>query len=382
MKIVTPTFYLNLDTPVKICHLTTVHVRYDTRIYVKECRGLAKNGYDVTLVVADGKGNEEKDGVKILDIGKPSGRIKRMLSYHRIILKKALELDAKIYHFHDPELLRIATALVKKDKIVIYDAHEDVPRQVLDKAYVPSFIRKPLSRFLESYENRIISKISGVVTVTPTLVNRFLKSNNRVVEVRNFPLIEEFTNDKSDNGDKQNFVCYVGAISKVRGVLNMVDAMQYHNGAKFLLGGKFENEGLRKRATESQGWKNVEELGFLDREQVQNTLQKSVAGLVLLEPTPSYLDCIPVKMFEYMMSGIAVIASDFPYWRELVEAENCALFVDPLNPKEISDAIKKLINNKLMASEMGKRGRMAILKKFNWGNEEQVLLNFYDDLNK
>ncbi|WP_396591181.1 glycosyltransferase family 4 protein [Allomuricauda sp. R78024] len=371
-----------MNTPIKICHLTTVHVRYDTRIFVKECRGLAKNGYDVTLVVADGKGNEEKDGVKILDIGKPSGRIKRMLSYHRVILKKALELDVQIYHFHDPELLRITTALVKKGKVVIYDAHEDVPRQVLDKAYIPSLIRKPLSRFLESYEDRIISKISGVVTVTPTLLNRFLKSNKKVVEVRNFPLAEEFADESFHNGDKQNFVCYVGAISKVRGVLNMVDAMQYDNGARFLLGGKFENEDLKKKTTESKGWKNVDELGFLNREQVKNMLQKSVAGLVLLEPTPSYLECIPVKMFEYMMSGIAVIASDYPYWRELVEEENCALFVDPLNPKEISEAIKRLIEDKELASEMGERGRKAVLKKFNWGNEEQVLLNFYDGLNK
>ena len=366
----------------KVCHLTSVHVRYDTRIFIKECRGLSRNGYDVSLVVADGKGNEEKDAVKIFDIGKPSGRLRRILFFPNKILKKALELNADIYHFHDPELLRIASKLVKKNKIVIYDAHEDVPRQVLDKAYIPTVFRKLLSRFLEYYEDRIISKISGVVTVTPTLLSRFLKNNNRVVEVRNFPLIEEFISDNKQGINKENHVCYVGAISKVRGVLNMVDAMQYDNGSRLLLGGKFENEDLRKKAAESKGWKNVDELGFLSRDEVKSTLQKSVAGLVLLEPTPSYLECIPVKMFEYMMSSIAVVASDYPYWRELVEAEDCALFVNPLNPKEISNAIEKLIGNKKLAEDMGSRGRKAVLEKFNWGNEEKALLDFYTHLNK
>ncbi|MCL6274277.1 glycosyltransferase family 4 protein [Muricauda sp. 2012CJ35-5] len=369
-----------MNNKIKVCHLTTVHVRYDTRIFVKECRGLAKQGYEVVLIVADGKGEEVKDGVRILDIGKPSGRIKRFFRFHKILLKKALELGADIYHFHDPELLRIAPNLVKTNSIVIYDAHEDLPRQVLDKAYIPKLIRKPLSRLLEIYEDYIVNKISGIVTVTPTLLDRFLRNNHNVVEVRNFPLISEFVENNTNQDDKGNYVCYVGAISKVRGILNMVNAMQYETGSKFLLGGRFENAKLREMAIASEGWKNVEELGFLNRDQVKEMLQKSVAGLVLLEPTPSYLECIPVKMFEYMLSGIAVIASDYPYWRELVQKENCALFVDPMNPKEISVAIKKLVENRGLAEEMGKRGRKAVLEKFNWANEEKALLSFYNKL--
>ena len=39
---------------VKICHITTVHPnRYDVRIFEKECVTLAKNGYEVTLIVND-----------------------------------------------------------------------------------------------------------------------------------------------------------------------------------------------------------------------------------------------------------------------------------------------------------------------------------------
>jgi pyruvoyl-dependent arginine decarboxylase (PvlArgDC) len=46
-----------------IVHLSSVHPRYDTRIFVKQCRSLAALGHTVTLVVADGRGDEHVDGV-------------------------------------------------------------------------------------------------------------------------------------------------------------------------------------------------------------------------------------------------------------------------------------------------------------------------------
>ena len=54
----------------KITHLTSAHDRYDTRIFLKMCSSLAKNiDYKVNLVVADGKGNEVKNIVNIIDVG-------------------------------------------------------------------------------------------------------------------------------------------------------------------------------------------------------------------------------------------------------------------------------------------------------------------------
>ena len=367
----------------KVCHLTTVHGRYDTRIFIKECRSLARNGYEVHLIVADGMGDEIKDDVEIHDIGRPASRLKRMLFSSRKLFRKAISIEADIYHFHDPELLFMGKKLMKFGKKVVYDVHEDVPRQILNKAYIHKIYRKLISSVVERYENKRASNFSGIVTATPLIRDRLLKTNKNTIEVQNFPLIQEFVSDSTFiESEKENAVCYVGAISEVRGILNMVNAMQYNNGAKLLLGGNFESDELREKAINSKGWGDVSELGFLDRDKVRQTLSRSIAGLVVLEPTISYLDSIPVKMFEYMVAGIAVIASDFKYWRELIENENCALFVDPLNPKEISKAIQKLINNKKLANEMGLRGRKAVLERFNWGNEEEKLLRLYKKILK
>jgi hypothetical protein len=94
----------------KIAHLTSAHSRYDSRIFLKECASLAANGHQVTLIVADGKGDERKIGIQIFDAGASLGRIDRIRHAPRRVFDKARTVDADIYHLHDPELLPIGVA--------------------------------------------------------------------------------------------------------------------------------------------------------------------------------------------------------------------------------------------------------------------------------
>jgi hypothetical protein len=72
----------------KICHLTSVHHRYDARIFLKECKTLSDAGFEINLVVADGKGDEVVDKIKIYDVGKPINRKERMHKTTKKFLKK------------------------------------------------------------------------------------------------------------------------------------------------------------------------------------------------------------------------------------------------------------------------------------------------------
>ena len=99
----------------KICHVTSVHISTDVRIFVKECPSLARAGYE-TFLVAKGQSRDE-NGIHVIGVGdSPKSRIKRMLFFSKKIYKKSIELDCDIYHLHDPELLRYVKKYKRKGK--------------------------------------------------------------------------------------------------------------------------------------------------------------------------------------------------------------------------------------------------------------------------
>ena len=190
----------------KICQLTSAHPRYDTRIFVKECVSLSKN-YDVCLIVADGKGDEIKNNISIFDVGKPLSRINRMFKTTKKVLKKAIEIDAHLYHFHDPELIPVGLKLVKKGKKVIFDIHEDVPLQLLNKPYLPSIFGKLLSFLYSKYEKNVGKKLTAVVCAEPVVNNRLSKINSNSINVYNFPKLDEFADIKDMWNERKSEVC-------------------------------------------------------------------------------------------------------------------------------------------------------------------------------
>ncbi len=360
---------------VKVCHFTSAHPRYDIRIFIKECKTLAEAGYDVSLVVADGKGDEVKSGIKIFDAGKSSGRLSRMTKSVWNVYKKALSLDADIYHFHDPELIFVAYFLKLKGKKVIYDVHEDLPRQLLGKHYLGKFSATVLSIFSELVEDFFSKRFTAIITVTPVINKRFLKLNPCSEMIRNFPLFSEFENIQSDS-KKENEVCYIGSITAERGVLNMIEAMKKIP-AKLNLAGVFGTEKLFEETQKIKGWGNVIFHGSISRKEVAAILSRSKTGLVFFLPLPNHINAYPIKIFEYMAAGVPVVASNFPLWKEIVEGNKCGICVDPDNTKAIADAVNSLLYNETLAQQMGANGKKAIKEKYNWEAESRNLLSFY-----
>jgi glycosyltransferase involved in cell wall biosynthesis len=363
-----------------VCHITTVHPVRDTRIFYKECKSLARAGYKVTLIVINGESFTE-DGVEVM--GVPchfAGRLSRFFRASDAAYRKALEVNADLYHFHDPEFLPWASRLIKKGKKVIYDVHEDLPRQMLSKYWIIKPIRKIGSWIAERIENYYARKMTRIITVTDHIGNRFSKFHPNVHLVRNFPVLKQ---KKSGAGTRSpgDQVFYVGSITPERGVTGLVDAIELvRNNVTLNLAGIFNREQYRQELLARKGWKRVNEIGFADRQKVDDLMQSSFAGLVTLHPIPNYPDALPVKMFEYMAAGLPVIASDFPLWREIIEGHHCGICVDPLNPKEIAAAIDRLYEDPAMAQEMGQNGKKAAEEKYNWVNEEKVLLDTYNEI--
>jgi glycosyltransferase involved in cell wall biosynthesis len=364
----------------KIAHLTSAHPRYDTRIFIKMCSSLAAHGYDVFLIVADGLGDEVKNAVAIHDVGPNSGgRLSRMSKTVKRVFDAALKLDAEIYHLHDPELIPIGLKLKKLGKKVIFDAHEDLPKQILGKPYLNKFTKFFLSKAFTQFEHWACPKFDAIIGATPFIRDKFLKINPNTVDINNFPLLDELANT-GNWSDKLNEVAYVGDISKIRGIEEIILAMDDTNGVTLNLAGKFADQLLENKVKNQRAWSKVNELGFLNRQQVNKLLAKSRAGLVTFLSAPNHIEAQPNKMFEYMSAGLPIVTSNFPLWREIVEGNQCGLCVNPLNSKEISGAIQYIIDHPREAEEMGINGRKAVEEKYNWMIEERKLMNIYKEL--
>ena len=359
----------------KICHLTSVHPRYDTRIFYKECKTLSDVGFDVNLIVADSKGDEVVDKIKIYDVGKPKNRKERMLKTTKKVFEKSLEVNADIYHFHDPELIPIGLKLKKLGKKVIYDVHEDVPRDILSKEYLNKFSRLILSNIFEVYENYATKKFDYIITATPYIRDRFKKSNPNTFDINNFPLLNEFYSIDLKN-NKENAVCYIGGITKIRGIVELIKSLEYVDTTLYLAG-EFESESLKKEVMQLMGWKKVKYYGYVSREKVREIFTSVNVGIVTFLPETNHINAMPNKLFEYMSTSLPVIASNFPLWKEIVEKNKCGICVDPKKPEEIAKAIGYLITHPDEAREMGENGRKAVLEKYNWEKESEKLLEVY-----
>ena len=365
---------------IRVCHITTVHQRNDPRIYQKECRSLAKE-FEVNLVVADGEGDSTLDNIRVYDIGlRSKNRFLRFTRDGKKAFKKAKQLRCNVYHIHDPELLRIGVKLEKSGFRVIYDAHEDLPRQILSKPYIREFFKPLLSKLIEKYEDFHVKRLSYIITATDHIKQRFLLVNPKANNVNNYPILSEFRDVPILSTSKKNRVCYVGDLSRIRGVIEMVQSLKFSKHGKLVLGGLFVDSLAESEVRKLEEWNDVDYRGFMQRVEMAALFEQCVAGLVTLYPTINYVDALPVKMFEYMLAGLPVVCSNIPIWKKIVESNGCGIAVNPNDPKEIAEAIDYLILNPKVAEDMGKNGRKAVIEKYNWQMEEAKLLLAYKEV--
>jgi glycosyltransferase involved in cell wall biosynthesis len=363
-----------------VCHLTSVHPPFDTRIFFKECSSLAREDYDVVLIAQHNK-DEWVNRVYVKSIPYPTNRFDRMTRILAQVFIQAWKQRSEIFHIHDPELIPIGIILKMLGKKVIYDVHEDYPVSFLDvdREWIHPRFKKLISKGVDYIEKIGAYFFDGIVTATPTISSRF--PPEKTVVVQNYPLLNEFGSEEIEPYQtRYPYIVYVGSISKQRGIREMVDAIglipQFYK-ARLLLAGSFYPAMLQDEMKRMLEWEHVDFLGWQSRDQISMVLGKAMIGLVTLHPTKNYLLSYPIKLFEYMSVGIPIIASDFPLWREIVETSGCGLLVNPLDTHAIADAIIWLLEHPIEAEEMGKRGQDIVRERCNWDIESKKLLDLY-----
>lgn len=369
----------------QLVHLSTVHSRNDTRIFLKQVHTLSSAlDADVSLVVADGLGDSQQPGQPaIYDLGKlPASRFKRALTGNWRAFNFLRRAKPQLVHFHDPELIPLGLLLRLCGCQIIYDVHEDVPRQTMSKHWVPVIFRWPVATAIAAMEWLAGKVFSGIVPATPTIAARF--PVGKTVLVQNFPIQSELIlADPLPYVERPPKFAYVGGIADIRGGKEMVQALEHMADlpeVRLEMAGGISPESFGAELRELAGWSKVTYRGIIGRQEVARLLGSARAGLVLFQPMPNHVDAQPNKMFEYMSAGLPVIASDFPLWRQIVADAECGLLVDPLDPCAIANALRWVLEHPLEAEAMGQKGQEAVHKIYNWKREATQLVGLYNKL--
>ena len=245
-------------------------------------------------------------------------------------------------------------------------------------------IEKFIILTLKQYYRRVLPKFAAVFTVSPNLVDNLKKYTDKVFLVPNFPSITCRKSSQIQNLPKDNSIVYQGTIYTISNqeyIINAINEFETEEPIYYKIIGKILPE--EKTRLENLDFKSkVRFTGWIPPEQLCAELEKSLAGIVVLDYDP--ICCGKEgqlgsnKLFEYMIAGLPVICTDFKLWKDLIiDKYKCGICVQPRNSDAIYMAMKYLYEHQDEAKSMGERGKYAIYNEFNWEIKEKEFVNLY-----
>lgn len=368
----------------KVCHLTSVHKWNDTRIFFKECITLADAGYTTYLVAPEAtEGLHHGVEVKSVPVRK-KGRIYRATVVAWKVFKKGLSTKSAIYHFHDPELIWVGVLLRMAGKKVIYDVHENVQAQILDKKWL---VFPKLVAFIYSIAEWFASKMFSIVIAEDSYEEIYRNKTKDITRVLNFPDLEEFRKLKSSVRSSKNGILYIGLVSKLRGIHEIISALYILKKKEidftFHCVGPLSDElrgEIDKRDDYQQIKENIIFYGSLPVYEAYQLASVSKIGVSILHPVPNYLRSYSTKIFEYMAVGLPFIVSDFQIY-DFVKEQQLGFCIDPFSVTELAENFEKILMGQVDTDTMVKRQEYVVEHFYSWKSQARNLLELYKRLN-
>lgn len=362
--------------------MSSMHDALFIRLFHKIAATTAKAGYD-TYCIAFHPYEEKIQGVQIIPIPKSAGFFGRIISSFRVF-RQALILRPKICHIHTPLLYPWIPLLRLNGIVVIIDMYENQCKSFELRTYIPLFLRAPCAFIYRFIEKILIYDIP--VVFAEYSYKKDYAWIKRSCTVLNLPLLDALLSIKNDKKLTPT-IGYLGAISEERGSVELLKAVAALKKRRISINLEFigqasavHQEHLNLIIDECSLQDQVVFHGFMQPKDAYKIVAQWHVGMAILLERKNYVESYPTKIFEYMALGLPVITSNFPLYAEIIQGENCGLCVDPIDSSALADAINTLFENALLANEMGKNGRSAVISRYSWETEEEKLLSFYEHL--
>lgn len=296
------------------------------------------------------------------------------LLFHKYDLLVANDLDTLLPNFLVSKLKRVP---------LVYDSHEYYTG-------LPEIRHRLFVKWVwTTIEEFIFPRIKYVMTVCNSIADQYeSKYKIRPVVVRNCArTVSGITGySRQELGIKEDFLLLIfqgGGINIDRGGEELIEAIRTtENVNLFIIGSGDVWQILKDK---------VSKLGISDRirlipkmpweEMIRYTLSAD-AGLTIDKDTNlNYHFILPNKLFDYIASGIAVIASDLIEVRKIIEGNDCGIIIPSVSPEEISKAIIRLRDDRQLLNKM-KQNSVVASEKLTWNAESVKVTEFYKTIIK
>lgn len=364
---------------VRVAHVSSAHRWTDNRIHLREAASLSRAGYDVHLIAVEHDVAIEATGVTDHQLT-ALPRVRRLTLGSMRAIIRALQTRPRVVHMHDPELIWAVVPLRLMGKVVIYDAHEDLPLQVMLKDYLPRSVRAMVAIFARILL-RVAAHSTHVVAATEAIARRF--PADRVTVVRNLPVLRPEESSWETVSARPPNIAYNGALTTERGARVLVEALghpDFPEGWGAILAGDVAPVSLLGDLQALPGWARVDYRGVVSPHAARDLLRECRLGVVLSQKNQSYLESLPTKMFEFFAAGVPVIVSDFPLWQAIVADRKCGLLVDETSPGAVARAVATYASDAARLEADARNARSAAVDEYNWRSEEEALVALYDRL--
>ncbi|MCG3172749.1 MAG: hypothetical protein GMKNLPBB_00904 [Myxococcota bacterium] len=374
-----------------VCHITTVHPVFDTRIFVRECCSLAKAGYRVSLVARHDR-NETKNGVEIIQLPQPETKIQRRLLWPWLAAKIAARTGADLFHFHDPELMPAMQALsAAVRKPVIWDAHEYYV-DVLGDETLYGRGGRVFSRVFNAVETAACRlQFGGVVTVSDDIAEHYRRRGVKVVVAGNYAERSIVADHIAPGHDALvPIFSNSGWLHEDRGltpVLRAFAQVRKNHPCRLGMWGKFtipaQEQAARALVDELNLSGPVEIGGPYPREiYLGEKIPSAFASLALfINATENNQLGAANRIFEAWAKGLPLITSEGTNTAKLVRRFHAGLVCDN-SAADIARCMEYLLTHRDEARRMGENGRQAVLKEYNWESAFENILSLYDEVLK
>ncbi len=298
-----------------------------------------------------------------------------MLSYALALLFRLPFVRADIYYSRDEFLLALMSWLKPKSALA-YEAH-----------LFPSSGRGA------ALQRWVCRRVGSVIAITPQLRDDLVKersaepgrsivAHDGIRRARFEDLPDRETARQQLGWDNETFIVgYVGSLQMIgmeKGVSTLVQAFADVDGAHLALVGGSAADGRQLR----QEWINLgmPESRFLDvgRAPPQDVPLYLRAFDVCAMPHPATTQFArytsPLKLFEYMAAGCAIVASDLPGWADVLADGETAILAPPDDIAAWSVAIDSLRRDPELRRRLGTAAQAQAMAHFTWAMRAQKIL--------